>query len=208
MPTNKLPTIDGGERELKDGDRVRLRNGIDDTIHWSTEDNAWRGLEGRDSGGWMRNGRRWNNVSDSPHDIVLILGPAEQDNGDGTVTHIRTLAVTGHPDDVVRTSTVSMEYPRIRPEQHHRNATLKLAAPRRSYKDKLVEAVKAGTVVLPPGAKRLKRCVGANQSWWEWVDGGTAVELWSDEHNGPLPPREPGDEDSVDLAEVREEAGK
>lgn len=88
MTQPTLPVLGGGERELRDGDRVRLRCGIDVTIERKECVGGKQYFSGQ--GGyfdWRPHGMHFENQRDQHEfDIVLILGQAEETHGDGTVT--------------------------------------------------------------------------------------------------------------------------
>lgn len=214
MPT-KLPTLHGEERELRDGDRVRLRCGIDDTISQLEygDPYVWVGLESRT---WRENGRCF--LDPSSFDIVLILGPAEETHENGTVSKVVPMRVrmeAGLWDEFTPTETRSACHGET--YLHSPKSAVKCVcngtfhdrvilqpkpkpAPTPTYQERLIAAVQAGECVLPLKAIRLRRKDG---EWFGQNDRGEYEWLWPDHALGKLPPRIEGDPTTIDLADVR-----
>lgn len=219
MTQPTLPVLGGGERELKelpDGWLVQLRNG-------TTRKKVRTGVAGigkcyielcdgctrNESGGFL--GSR-----EDDRDIALILGPAEETHGDGTVTKLCALPVTmaarhWQSHDVVRIGPLKMNdhyltggctartsvdcdtqpFVVLRPKP----------TPSPTYTEKLIEAVQKGEVVLPHAATKLE--FKFDDAIWVLGDKGRwghATELF-----GTLPLGCPNGT-SIDLATVRDAA--
>lgn len=206
MPNDhKLPTLDGTERELREGDRVRLRCGIDETIKRDHQQDIWR-WDGLGGFCWAPDGR-YDLAKDSEFDIVLILGPEREEHGRGDglmVTQIKPLPVTGLPDDVDRVIGVDLGYPGIQTSSDWsimaclqlRPATPPAPHPWLIELAKRIETEKTG---LPVSGTAL---VHLGTEWfWRLGDKGAwphATELF-----GPLPPRDDDTPNEVTVEEIR-----
>lgn len=217
MP-DKIPTLDGSERELRDGDRVRLRCGIELSIESNGADLTdpecwWSGqclcdkVEYEDVC-WGHDGKSPAGV-DGEYDIVMILGPAEETHADGTATKrvgkLKTIRVWGDEEDVDRVTEVRLRYigggRQLANECRNAAVTLRRKpAPHPPYEDRLYEACLAGTCQLPLHGESMTYS-RTNESWT--VHGMGCHAEWWPNLLGLLPKWTEGDPDTIDLAPVR-----
>lgn len=217
MTQPKLPVLGGGERELREGDRVRLANDAVLPVGYLTVNGVplatkpFINTDFYDSDGsylgWRYDGSA---VCDNPAlDIVLILGPAEETHGD-YVSRVMTVIGKGRPKDLDR--VIGFSTPLI-PDNlesdftREGSITLRKPVPSPTYTEKLRDWLEQKRCQLPLNAMKLWRVAGG----WRFDDTtNLAVEIdWNRQVDfalGPLPPWQPGDETTIDLAMVREAA--
>lgn len=212
-----IPQRSGEPRELRDGETVRTEKGVIGVVHRMMQiPGPHRFTVDGISGFWWAGGTRGCLDKEfGPGDIVEILGPAEEDHGDGTVTRVVTLPVTmesrhwrvaepiefGIPLDgdtylstyekelLVSTSDSGWQQRLIlRPKTP-------LTPP---YVEKLAEAIEADKLSLPPGWEVLTYRKGngwgfCDEIGWAGLCGRCC---------GPLPPRQDTDPTEITRAEI------
>lgn len=220
-----IPQRSGEPRELRDGETVRTEKGIIGVVHRMMQiPGPHRFTIDGISGFWWAGGTRGCLDKEfGPGDIIEILGPAEEDHGDGTVTRVVTLPVTMHRETWEAGDPQCLKYAELGdfiadgftddynfPPRDAGNLDLGDLAlilrpktpPTPQIVDRIAEAIEAGEVVLPPGTLSLKwQEVAGTGPLWCYVKPEDEY-LWRDYANGPLPPRQDTDPTEITRAEI------
>jgi hypothetical protein len=115
MPNPTIPLASGGEREIETGDTVKTAHGITgvaQVVDRGSHLGKYVAILGLGAYRWLMDGTTYRDTLLKPYDItpgdiVLILGQAEQDNGDGTV--MRLLPVCGDSQTMAEVNHVFVE---------------------------------------------------------------------------------------------------